>query len=49
LVERVGFAVQNVREDDIKGWNHRVAIAFEAFVNGCLEIKIIAELIGLSK
>jgi hypothetical protein len=49
LVERVGFAVQNVGEDDIKGWNHRVAIAFEAFVDGCLEIKIIAELIGLSE
>ena len=49
LVERVGFAIQNVGEDDIKGWNHGVAITTEAFVNGCLEIKIIAELIGLSK
>lgn len=36
-------------EDDIKGWDHRVAITFEAFVNGRLEIKIITELVGLSK
>jgi len=49
LVERICLAVQNVREDDIKGRDHRISIAFEASINGRLKSKIITKLVWLSQ